>query len=578
MSNFQNNLIALQQINPDLSIILKEIFPRTVSIRSRFNPNQFQTQIHHLSQEHMKQFVLIGAGSGRVIHRIIDGLNPLYLVVIEPNADQLAAVFHQHDFSKRIQEQKIIFGLGTTIQSLAAGLLPVKTSLAAHGYQVLVNPEVYDDQSTETQAIVHNIQMIVEQESLFLRMRLARANLCQMNLILNLPAMLQSISLDSVSERYNGMAALIVAAGPSLDESVEEIKQVQERFVIIAVDTAVRTLLYHGIHPHLVVTTDPTKDNARHFDGVELHPNTVFAFTPDCQASNIQMHQSHPHKLCLFDDSTHLSDWMQKHLGFTTILKRPLNVSEAAVRLAVHLGFDTIVFTGLDLAIPLTGGKTHSSEASHAFTITENTLGKIKIQKHDGSEEWLPVVEVDGWNDESVFTYPSFQMYLRELESIIKETPLHWIDCTQYGAKKQGCQRMNLYDAASQFGQPVEHVDRMVSLIHTCQYFASELCVQELKNGLGILETYQSKLQRIMRCEFEWKEGEDIWIDFLHDATVKALLDHVVFRFQFTEPLNRIEPSKRHAVIQQNAKDAHQVFSLFIPILHDVIQSLHTDA
>lgn len=567
MPNLQKNLNALLQINPAMVETLEPVSAGTISIRAEFSPNQFQAQLIQLSQQQIKQIVLIGTGSGRVIQRILDVLNPLRLVVIEPNSESLLALFNQQDFSQPIQQKQLYFGVGNTIQSLGMGLKNVKTSLAAHGYQILINPEVYIESSPDIQPIVQTIQLIIEQESLFLRMRLARADLCQLNLIQNLPAMLESISIDSLTNICVGKSALIIAAGPSLDESLEEIKQVKDRFIIFAVDTAVRTLLKKSIHPHIVVTTDPTKDNAKHFDGVVLDQNTVTAFIPDCQTLNIQRYKSHPHKLCLFDDSTHLTYWMQKYLGFKTIVKRPLNVSEAAVRLAVHMGFETIVFSGLDLAIPAVGGNTHSCDAAHSFAIQEMDEGKIRIQKHDGSEDWLPVVEVDGWNEERVLTYPSFQMYLREMEIIIHEFKKNWVDCTKYGAKKKGCRRLQLSDASEHFGKPKDENEQILSQIHHAERFQSHACMKALKEGICLLESYQTRFQTMINDELNLQEREDLWNDFLQDGTVKALLDHVVFRFQFAEPINRIEPAKRMEVLKQYAGDAHHVLTAYIPFL-----------
>lgn len=578
MPNLQNNLHALQLINPKLADGLKEFSAGTVSVLPDFQPNVFQAQLQQLSQKQIKQIVLIGAGSGRVIQRIIDVLNPLRVVVIDEKPEPLLAMLDQHDYAALIQDRLLFFGLGIDIQTLETGLLPVKASLAAHGYQIIVNPEVYEDDSPEISRIVQNIQLIIEQESLFLRMRLARADLCQLNLLQNIPTMLNSISNDSLVKLCEGKSALIIAAGPSLDESVAEIKQVQNRFVIFAVDTAVRTLLKHGIHPHVVITTDPTKDNAKHFDGVELNQNTILAFTPDCQTHNVQMHQSYPHKICLFDDSTHLSYWMQNHLGFTSIFNRPLNVSEAAVRLAVHMGFSAVVFSGLDLAVPVNGGSTHSSEAAHSFAVADHQSGKIQLRKHDGSEEWLPVVAVEGWDEERVYTYPSFQMYLRELEAIIKKTPIRWIDCTKYGAKKEGCQRMTLVKTAEEFGQPVEDVQQTVAQVQNTKRFDSVLSIQALKDGIDVLEQYQSHFEKIVSHENSYPEEETIWDEFLHDTTVRAILDHAVFRFQFTEPIKRVDTTLRHGVIQQHARDAHQVLSVYLPILRHIVQSLYTDA
>ena len=53
--------------------------------------------------------------------------------------------------------------------------------------------------------------------------------------------------------------AVIVSAGPSLNKNVEELRKVKGHFFIVAVDTAVQSLLKRDIIPDLWVTIDPQK-------------------------------------------------------------------------------------------------------------------------------------------------------------------------------------------------------------------------------------------------------------------------------------------------------------------------------
>ena len=70
--------------------------------------------------------------------------------------------------------------------------------------------------------------------------------------------------------------AFIVSAGPSLDKNIEELKNIKGRGIIMAVDTAIKPLLKHGIVPDIIASVDPHKPlSLFEYEGVEKIPMLV---------------------------------------------------------------------------------------------------------------------------------------------------------------------------------------------------------------------------------------------------------------------------------------------------------------
>lgn len=69
--------------------------------------------------------------------------------------------------------------------------------------------------------------------------------------------------------------AIIVAAGPSLDKNIEDLKRAQGKAIIIATDTALRSLYKHGIKADFTVSLDPKKPTS-YFEGVGFEQMPVF--------------------------------------------------------------------------------------------------------------------------------------------------------------------------------------------------------------------------------------------------------------------------------------------------------------
>ena len=88
-----------------------------------------------------------------------------------------------------------------------------------------------------------------------------------LNTLTNVPVIARESNVTELFGLMTGVPAMIVAAGPSLNRNIEDLKAVEGRALIVAVDTAVRPLLTAGVQPHLAVSVDPSDINARHLQG-----------------------------------------------------------------------------------------------------------------------------------------------------------------------------------------------------------------------------------------------------------------------------------------------------------------------
>src|SRR5204863_1237303 len=67
-----------------------------------------------------------------------------------------------------------------------------------------------------------------------------------------------------------GRPAIVVAAGPSLRRNLHLLKRpgIRDRFVIVAVQTVLKTLLAKGIRPHFVTALDYHEISRRFYEGL----------------------------------------------------------------------------------------------------------------------------------------------------------------------------------------------------------------------------------------------------------------------------------------------------------------------
>ena len=61
---------------------------------------------------------------------------------------------------------------------------------------------------------------------------------------------------------FRNMPAVIVGAGPSLDDALNGLNAIRDRALIMGCDTAARPLLASGVSPHFIVALDPSESTS----------------------------------------------------------------------------------------------------------------------------------------------------------------------------------------------------------------------------------------------------------------------------------------------------------------------------
>ncbi len=83
------------------------------------------------------------------------------------------------------------------------------------------------------------------------------------HLYLNLADHIDAGGVDDLENALAGRTAVCVAAGPDLDAKIPLLRQARGRAVVIAVNSALKTLLKHGLEPDFTVINDTSVDAAR---------------------------------------------------------------------------------------------------------------------------------------------------------------------------------------------------------------------------------------------------------------------------------------------------------------------------
>jgi hypothetical protein len=292
--------------------------------------------------------ILVGAGSGHVIEAIERACATSRVIAIEPFPGCAAELLARRDWRDWLTSGRLTLLVGPDYRGAADAWRVIDPS--ADRPPVLVLPVLEREFAPETTAARQVAERIVYGAEANADARRKLGGLYVRHTLENLSIVANEASVDVLDGAFAAVPAVVVAAGPSLDAAIEAIAAVRDRALIVAVDTATRSLVAAGIQPDLVVAVDPTEVNGRHLAGLaapdrtwlvaepSVHPAAFDAFVGRTFVFRVADHQPWP--------------WFNAHGLDCGRLRAWGSVLTSALDLALKLGCDPIAFVGADLAYP----------------------------------------------------------------------------------------------------------------------------------------------------------------------------------------------------------------------------------
>ena len=213
---------------------------------------------------------------------------------------------------------------------------------------MLVDPELLQNYPLQAEGAKAVAKQIVRGARANEEARKRLAGKYLLNTLTNLPTIASEGNAAALADLFSGIPAIVIGAGPSLDNNLLAIRGLQDRAVLVAVDTAVRPLLAAGIRPHLVVSVDPSEANARHLNDLSDAHDLWFVGEGSLTPSVFPQFKE---RTFIYKVSNHDPwPWLAEHGADCAKLQTWGSVLTTAFDVAVRAGCDPIVFAGSDLA------------------------------------------------------------------------------------------------------------------------------------------------------------------------------------------------------------------------------------
>ena len=213
---------------------------------------------------------LAGFGDGNHVRALLAQLSTYSAVFIaEADAGEFRGVLEREDLRDILQDARLMVGVGEPDEAMlqvvrgehAVAMTDIVPLIFAPSFNRA--PELYSRFFTEFARFV-DFRRRLEGT------RLTDAPMWQASTIRNLSLLADAPDLIALRDVFRGRSAVLVSAGPSLDESLEFLREASRSAVIIAVNSSYRAVRHAGIVPHFVLAADPREFTARGFRGVPV--------------------------------------------------------------------------------------------------------------------------------------------------------------------------------------------------------------------------------------------------------------------------------------------------------------------
>ena len=215
-------------------------------------------------------YSLTGFGDGSHVRYFLkNSSGGNYALVAEKDPALLRDTFSRIDCSDILANDRFILGTGECDEDFFRDLKDAAMLKVTEINNIVFSPlhcvdEAYYDKARNEMVRQYLVIRPLMEVNLRTGMNL------QQNTLENMKHMAGSPDVGELAGLFEDIPFILVGAGPSLDESIDFLKFMQDKAIICVSNSPFRKLVNSGIRPHLAVTADPLSPTLRGFENVEI--------------------------------------------------------------------------------------------------------------------------------------------------------------------------------------------------------------------------------------------------------------------------------------------------------------------
>ena len=369
-----------------------------VALHSKYNPVREAEAFAATVNDDCLFFVVLGLGGGYHIEKLIEKVPASKILVVETSKSSLSFL-EQIPTVKKISGKKNI--IMTSIENLEETLL-FSYKPALHGNLTILSLRSWEGFFKEEASLAREkINAAIKLLAADYSVQSHFGKIWQKNILTNLSLAERAKSFSEIKKAIfpilSRKKAAIIAAGPSLDDSIKELKKNRGEYFIIATDTAFSALEKQGLSCDAVISIDGQSISRAHYQG-KLPSDTIYFFDLCACPSAIRKVLTKSENLVLTESGHPLAQYASFFSGkqnFPHIEAGSGTVTIAAYSLAKKIGFKDTVFFGADFAYFSGRPYTRGTYLENQFYSTSNRF-KTAEKAYTALTYRTPVIKLAG--------------------------------------------------------------------------------------------------------------------------------------------------------------------------------------
>jgi len=388
--------------------------------------------------------VVLGAGCNGEIAALLEHM-PVEsrILLLEHEPAHAARLAESMPLDEYVGNGRLVLALGSDEQYVENRFLELINMREAPDIRIFDGFAATETAGAFYEAALRRVTETVHLQTFNVGTMIDRGRLWQHNTLRNLRHLIASPGVDALSGAFEGRPAIVLGAGPSLNETLKVLPTLANRFVVISTGTALRPARKAGIRPDTVVTVDGSRRTGPQFatrcDDLYLVCSSL-AYPPIL-----------PKFRGIFSASmaaNPLSRWLEGFGAPKGSLVAAGTVTTSAVDLALKMGCNPVLTTGFDLSFGEDGTTHADNTIYHGSRLDPNRL--IRVPGNAGAD---------------VLTTEQFRCYILLAQDFIRERPeTRFVNLTDKGARIDGMEVASPTELSAFAAEPFDAFARVVEI------------------------------------------------------------------------------------------------------------------
>lgn len=512
---------------------------KTQYLQSKYDPQKEAERFAgKFTDEPINYVLFVGVGTAYHIEAFLESHPDTKFAIYEPNEEVLHAYLSNFRLDKLSVRNLLKIFTGTDQEHVT---LEVQQLLAqSNNVLKIITLPVYEKlYGEQVNNILGNALEAIKNKHSSLATNVAFQKRWTINSIKNFPTVLQTPNILHDIDRsvFEGKPAIIVAAGPSLNEEFENLRYIKEHGLayIFSVGSAINALIEQGIYPDAACTYDPTERNQVVF--TKLKDKDIKEI-PLIFGSSVgyETLQNYPGSLfhMLTNQDTIAPNYLE-HSDQINVVSDAPSIAVVTFQLLAQLGCSQIILVGQNLAYQDNRRYAEGIQYNHV----ENELSEIE-QKNA-----MLVKDVYG---NSIQTNEGFIRMRQQIEMYISHyRNIEVFNTTKHGAHIEGSVFVELNSLLEQ--KLKENVVKDIQIDTSNNYnirYVNDRIIQMERNKKQLERNLQLAFNVLKRMNSAVKSKQlkelDKMFNQLDDQINNIRKNH--YQMAFVEPMLRVHQEK----------------------------------